>query len=474
MSGAPLRLGRRLGADAGPIHFMGIGGAGMYALAELFVQRGHTVTGCDVREGPAVSRLRDLGVEISMGHDPAHVSGVAAVVVTAAVPASHPELVAARETGIPVLKRAAALGAVVNEGRVVAIAGTHGKTSTTAVTVRVLREAGLEPTGLVGGTVAEWNGNLHVGGDLYVVEADEYDRSFHQLAPDVAVVTNLEADHLEIYGSLEGVLEGFRTFLAGLREGGRAVICADDAGAASLVTSVGDAVLTYGTSAGAQLRAVDVVSGPEGVRFRVFEEGEDRGEATLPTPGLHTLRNALAAAAVARILGADWASIRRGWAAHQGVQRRFDRIGSADGVEVIDDYAHHPTEIAATLEAAREAYPARRIVAVFQPHLYSRTRDFADAFGRALAAADIVWVTGLFPAREDPIEGVDHTLVLGAVEAAGTPVHEHTDLETLHDAVASEVVAGDVVIGMGAGSIERFGPRLYSLLQARSGEVAHA
>lgn len=474
MSDVPVEPGAVIGDTSLPIHFMGIGGAGMYALAELFVRGGHTVTGCDLRDGPAVARLRDLGVEVSIGHDPAHVEGVGAVVVTAAVPSDHEELAAAHAAGTPVLKRAAALGAVVNRGRVVAIAGTHGKTSTTAVTVRILREANLDPTGLVGGTVAEWDGNLHPGGDLYVVEADEYDRSFHHLAPDVAVVTNLEADHLEIYGDLEGVRDGFLTFLAGLRPGGRAVICADDPGAAALLTRLDAAGYTYGTSPGAQLRAVDVVSGPGGVRFRVFEDGHDRGDATLPTPGLHTLRNALAGAAVARALGAEWDAIKRGWAAHRGVQRRFDRIGAASGVEIVDDYAHHPTEIAAALETARQAYPARRIVAVFQPHLYTRTRDFADEFGDALAAADVIWVTALFPAREEPIAGVDHTLVVRAVERAGGTVHDHPDLDTLPDAVATSVAAGDVVVAMGAGSIERFGPRLMSHLNALTDEVVHA
>jgi len=460
----------RLSEVRGPIHFMGIGGAGMYALAELFLRRGHPVSGCDAKESAAVVRLRELGVEVAKGHDPAHVADAAAVVVTAAIPADHPELRAAREAGIPVLKRAAALGAVVNEGRVVAIAGTHGKTSTTAVAVRVLREAGLEPTGLVGGRVAEWGGNLHLGGDLYVVEADEYDRSFHQLAPDVAVVTNLEADHLEIYGSLDGVREGFHTFLARLRDGGRAVVCADDPGAAALLPRLGSAGYTYGVSAGAQLRAVDVESGPDGVRFGVVEEGEHRGVFRLATPGLHTVRNALAAGAVARRLGADWASIRRGWEAHRGVQRRFERIGSVAGVEIIDDYAHHPTEIVAALGAAREAFPDSRIVAVFQPHLYTRTRDFAGEFGAALAMADLVWVTGLFPAREAPIEGVDHTLIVRAVERAGGSVRDHAHLDTLAEAVASDVAAGDVVIGMGAGSIESFGPRL----RDRLAEVVHA
>jgi len=454
----------------GAIHFMGIGGAGMCALAELVHRRGLTVTGCDTKEGEAVRRLRDMGLSVTIGHDPSHIRGAGAVVVTAAVPTDHPELGAARAAGIPVWKRAAVLGAVAGEGRVVAIAGTHGKTSTTAITVRLLEEAGLDPTGLVGGTVSAWGGNLRIGGDLYVVEADEYDRSFHHLAPDVAVVTNLEADHLDIYGSLDGVYEAFHTFLAGLRPGGRAIVCADDPGASSLLPRLGSAGYTYGTSAGSQLRAYDIVSGPEGARFRVSEDGRDVGDATLPVPGRHSLQNALAAAAVARRCGADWAAIRRGWAAHRGVRRRFDRLAAVSGVEVVDDYAHHPTEIVATLAAAREAWPNHRLVAVFQPHLFSRTRDFADDFGRVLAQADVAWVTGIFPAREKPIAGVDHHLVVDAVERAGGDVREHADLETLHAAVAEDVREGDVVIAMGAGSIEHFGPRLIGRLE----EIVHA
>jgi UDP-N-acetylmuramate--alanine ligase len=449
---------------------MGIGGAGMCALAELMVRRGRAVTGCDAKDNATVERLRRMGVRVEIGHAAEHVRGAGAVVVTAAVPQDHPELEAARAAGVPVWKRAAVLGALVEPGRVVAIAGTHGKTSTTAITVRLLREAGLDPTGIVGGTVAEWDGNLHVGSDLYVVEADEYDRSFHHLAPDVAVVTNLEADHLDIYGSLAGVREAFHTFLSGLRPNGRAILCADDPGASVLLPRLRDRGYTYGTSAGAQLRAIDVTSGPDGMRFRVVEDGRDAGEGRLLAPGRHSLRNALAGAAVTRHFGGDWAAIRRGWAAHRGVRRRFDRIGSAAGVEIVDDYAHHPTEILATIAAARDAWPARRLVVVFQPHLFSRTRDFADDFGRVLAQADVAWVTGIFPARERPIPGVDHHMIVDAVTRAGGEVRDHEDLDSLHDAVADETEGGDVVIGMGAGSIERFAPRLLG----RLAEVVHA
>ncbi len=454
----------------GPIHFMGIGGAGMCALAEMMLREGKEVTGCDLKESDAILRLVRLGAEIREGHDPSHVEGIAALVRTSAIPWDHPELQAARAAGVPVWKRAQALGAVVNTGRVIAVAGTHGKTSTTALTVSVLAEAGLDPTGFVGGSVPAWGGNLRLGGELYVVEADEYDRSFHTLQPDVAIVTNLEADHLDIYGDLAGVREAFHEFLRGRRPGSKVVVCADDPGASSLLPAVNGSGYTYGLSAGSQLRAVDVAPEADGTAFRVIEDGHDRGSGWLPMPGLHNLRNALAAAATARHYGVDWSAIRRGWSTFTGVGRRFQRLGEVNGIILLDDYAHHPTEVAATLEGARHAFPGRRIVALFQPHLYTRTRDFTDDFGRALALADELWVTGIFPAREAPIPGVDGSIIADAARRAGAQVHYHADLDTLAEAVAPTLAGGDVAVTMGAGSIERVGPRLLERLK----EVAHA
>ncbi|HSR43458.1 MAG TPA: Mur ligase family protein, partial [Longimicrobiales bacterium] len=278
----------------GPVHFMGVGGAGMAPLAELVVRSGGRATGCDLRESAATAHLAGLGVPVSVGHDPAHVAGVTAVVVTAAVPAGHAELEAARERGLPVWKRARALGDLVNRGRVVAVAGTHGKTTTTAMATEVLAEGGLEPTGIVGGPVPAWNGNLRHGDDrIFVVEADEYDRSFHALEPDVAVVTNLEADHLDIYGDVRGVHEAFRRFLDGVRPGARVAVCADDPGASRLLAALPVAGYTYGLAAGSQLRAVDVRVGADGTRCRVLEEGRDGTRLHVPVPGTHNLRNAL-------------------------------------------------------------------------------------------------------------------------------------------------------------------------------------
>jgi UDP-N-acetylmuramate--alanine ligase len=456
-----------------PVHFMGIGGAGMTALAELLVRAGGRVTGCDAHpHGPGVEGLRTAGVQIATGHGPPHVAGCAALVVTSAVPADHPELEAARAVGIPVLKRAQALGAIVNRGTVVGIAGTHGKTTTTAMTTTVLATAGFQPTGLVGGRVPQWGGNLHHGQDrLYVVEADEYDRSFHTLHPSIAVVTTLEADHLDIYGTLEAVEDAFLEFVDRVPADGLLVACGDDHGVGRLlprVRSAADRILTYGVNAGSMLRAEEVEAHAGETRFRVRDRGTMRGTAVLRAPGIHNVRNALAATASALHLGADWEAVVEGLAAYGGVQRRFERVGEAGGVLVVDDYAHHPTEIEATLRAARGSYSERRLVAVFQPHLYSRTRDFAEAFGRALALADTVFVTDVFPAREAPIPGVSGELIASAAERAGARVTYLPDREAVRGAVTADLRPGDLCLTLGAGDLDEVAREIVSTLSAPS------
>jgi UDP-N-acetylmuramate--alanine ligase len=460
---------RALAAE-GPVHFMGAGGSGMCALAELLLRNGGRVSGCDLKESRALADLERLGADVRVGHAASHAEDASALVVTAAVPVDHPELLRAIERGIPVLKRAQALGAWVNQARVVAIAGTHGKTTTTAMATEVLAATGMEPTGLVGGRVAAWGGNLRFGkGELYVVEADEYDRSFHTLTPDVAVVTNLEADHLDIYGDLDGVRTGFRRFLQGVRHGGCVVVCADDTGASALLAGVRAGGYTYGLSAGSRLRAVDVALGPEATVCRIREDGVDRGPLRLAARGRHNLRNALGAAAAARAVGAEWDAIRVALEGFTGVGRRFECLGEAGGVRVVDDYAHHPTEIAATLEAARAAYPEARVVVAFQPHLYSRTRDFHRQFGDAVSGADVVWITDVFAAREAPIPGVTGALVADAARTAGTPeVHYHDgELDALPAALAPTLRSGDVLLTLGAGSVERVGGAILRLLEER-------
>jgi UDP-N-acetylmuramate--alanine ligase len=446
---------------------MGIGGAGMSPLAELLLRSGGRVTGCDAHLGAPTRGPQDAGAEVREGHDPAHVEGCAALVVTAAIPSDHPEVEAARRRGIPVLKRAQALGAIVNRGRVVGVAGTHGKTTTTTLTTAVLAAAGLDPTGFVGGRVPAWGSNLRLGGDtLFVVEADEYDRSFLTLHPSIAVVTTLEADHLDIYGSLAAVEEAFFAFAAAVPQDGVVVGCGDDHGVARLLPRLaGRRVVTYGTNPGSMLRAEEVSFTEAGSRFRVRERGRSLGVATLSAPGLHNVRNALAAIAVAREFDAEWDAIASGLAGYSGIDRRFERVGEANGVLVVDDYAHHPTEIAATLDAARSTYAARRLVAVFQPHLFSRTRDFADEFGRSLSRADMVFVTDVYAARERPIPGVTGELVANAACGTGPQVHYVAERTELPAVVAGALQPGDLCLTLGAGDLNGAAREILSLLE---------
>ena len=463
MIAAPPRLASL--AAQGTVHFLGACGAGMAPLAELLLRSGASLSGCDATTGPAAPLLRRLGMHLTEGHDPEHVHGAAAVVYTPAVPDDHPELAEARELGVPLLKRAAALGDLVAEGRVVGVAGTHGKTTTSAMATHVLEGAGVDPTGIVGGEVRGWNGSLRPGGrGVFVVEADEYDRSFLHLAPEVAVVTAVEPDHLDTHGDLAGLRASFSLFLERVAPEGAIWVCGDDSGAARLGVHGGSRARSYGFGAGACLRALKLRPTPSGSSFEVFEDGARAGTFTVRMPGRHNVLNALAAIGVGRSFGAGWERIRSGLAAYRGVRRRYELLGNAGGVQVVDDYAHHPTEIAATLESARRRAPARRLVAVFEPHLYTRTRDLCGEFGRALALADATWVTEVYPARELPIEGVHGTLVAEATEAAGGKVSYHPELATLAAAVAGELAPGDVCVVMGAGSIERVAGELVELL----------
>lgn len=452
------------GGDSRPVHFMGIAGAGMSALAELFRRRGVVVTGCDVAPD-AAGDLGRQGIDVMAGHDPAHVEGARAVVVTSAVPKEHPELVRARQLGIPVVRRAEALGEAVAGAELVAVAGTHGKTTTTVMTTEALAAAGYSPTGLAGGRVAAWNGNLRAGGGgLFVVEADEYDRSFLALTPTVAVITNVETDHLDIYADLADIRSAFEQFLAPARS---VVACADDPGSATLTVPAQTELLSYGiTSEAARLSAQELMSVEGRLRFLVRLDGSDLGELALRVPGMHNVRNALAAVGSGLILGATLESLRGGLEGFEGVERRFQRLGAVRGVQVVDDYAHHPTEIVATLDAARAAFPGRRLIAAFQPHLFTRTRDFAEAFGLALARADLVFLTEIYPAREQPLPGITSSLVADALRRAGHAPEWVGERAALADAIAAAARDGDVVLTLGAGDITHTGTELLQRLGA--------
>ncbi len=437
-------------SDSRPIHFMGIAGAGMSALALVARRRGVEVSGCDIEFRDA-DDLKRSGAVLRAGHGPEHVAGARALVHTAAVPSNHEELETARSAGIPVLKRAAALGELVRGSTVVGIAGTHGKTTTTVMTTEALVAGGLDPTGLSGGRVNAWGGNARFGGDeLFVVEADEYDRSFLSLDPSIAVVNNIEADHLECFGSLAGLEQAFAEFANRAR---RVLLGADDPGAMKLGSAVEAPVWTVGMRKGADFHVEDVTRTAAATTASIRLPEGDQCALTLAVPGLHNLRNAAMAVAVAYALGADLQAATRSLTSFGGVGRRFDVLGTKKGVTVVDDYAHHPSEVVATLGAARQRYPGARVIAVFQPHLFSRTKEQADAFGIALSTADRVVVTDVYAAREAPIPGVTGRLVGDAAERAGADVEWVSDRDDLAEALLAASSSGEVVIMLGAGDI---------------------
>lgn len=461
-------------ADSRPVHFMGIGGAGMSALALVARRRGVAVSGCD----PDPSGAQDvaaLGATVLSGHDPAHLDGVRAVIVTAAVSPDHPELARAHQLGIPVVPRKQALAELVAHGQVVGISGTHGKSTTTVMTTEALAAAGLDPTGLAGGRVSDWGGNARPGGDrLFVVESDEYDQAFLTLSPRVAVVNNVEADHLECYGSVAALEAAFAEFA------GRAQVLlagSDDPGALRVLEAVRRAagktgkdtrIWRFGHSAVAELRISEIEQEAGGSRATITLPDGRMIPLKLQVPGVHNLRNATAALGVSLALGAPLDPVLDALAKYRGLGRRFERLGEVRGIGFVDDYAHHPTELAATLAAARQAFPGRRLVAVFQPHLYSRTAEHGVAMGRALAAADVVIVTEIYGAREQPLPGVSGRTVAEEATRAHTAqiVLFEPDRAGVRDRVLEQARPGDVVITLGAGDITRVGRELVAWLKA--------
>jgi UDP-N-acetylmuramate--alanine ligase len=447
-------------ADPRPVHFVGIGGAGMSALALLARRRGVVVSGCDTDPSGAADLLAS-GVPVLQGHDPAHVEGARAVIVTAAVSPTHPELAAAHALGIPVVPRKEALGQLCAGRDTVAVSGTHGKTTTTVMTTEALAAAGFEPTGLAGGRVGAWGGNARVGADrLFVVEADEYDQAFLALQPTVAIVNNVEADHLECYGTVEQLEDAFVEFASRAEV---AIVGADDAGARRIASRLARRVVLFGTSEHATVRLEHVSQQADRTTARV-RIGRHDVELALRVPGLHNLRNALAALLACDAVGADLEVASRALGEFTGVGRRFERVGAARGVEIVDDYAHHPTEVAATLEAARQRFPGRRLVAVFQPHLYSRTAQHGAALGEALARADVAVVTEVYAAREQPMAGVSGRTVADAAERGGARTLFVPAKGDLPATLEGLVLDGDVVFTLGAGDITRVGPALLARL----------
>jgi UDP-N-acetylmuramate--alanine ligase len=457
----PADRARRLDGVPERVHLVGIGGAGMSAIGRILAQRGHQVSGSDLHEGRSVAALRALGVRVGIGHDAEHLGDAQVVVTSTAVPHENPEVRLAEAQGIPVVPRARMLADILSPDRAALVAGTHGKTTTTSMLVVALHAAGIDPTFAIGGELNEAGTNAHAGADaIAVAEADESDRSFLEYEPDLVIVTNIELDHPEVYRDLDDVLETFLAFLARRRPGGHAVVCIDDPGVRAIIDRIEGPVTTYGSSADADVRVVRRDDGPH-----LLVEGRAH-RLSLSVPGSHNVLNAAAAFAAARLLGADATAAIEGLTRFRGAARRFQLIGEVAGIRIVDDYAHHPTELRATLAAARTA-GAQRVVCVVQPHRYSRTATLGEELGRAAAGADLVVVTEVYGAGELPVPGVNGLLVARAAEAAGARVHFEPHLGAVAQLLAGEVRDGDLVLVTGAGDVNQVGPALLAQLGGR-------
>jgi UDP-N-acetylmuramate--alanine ligase len=455
------------------VHFVGIGGIGMSGIAELLANLGFIVSGSDARRSDVTARLeRQFGIRFAEGHSPSNVGPADVVVVSSAVRRSNPEVMEAERLGIPVVPRAEMLAELMRLHFAIAVAGSHGKTTTTSMIALALERAGLDPTAVIGGRLSAFGGNARLGVSEYMVaEADESDRSFLMLWPSIAVMTNVDREHMESYGSFGELQQAFADFGNKVPFYGTVVACADDPGLAPVLPRLRRRVVTYGLEDGAEVRAHDVELGSFGGRCTVWREGqggsETVGRLELSVPGRHNLQNALAAIAVCDRLGIDFATAARALGEFTGAERRFERHGEAAGVLVVDDYGHHPTEIAAVLAAAR-ATLNRRVIVAFQPHRYSRTQLLMSEFGPALRGADAVVLTDIYAAGEEPIPGVTLDALAEAVRTgSGRPVHVAPTLDDVVSVVLEVAEPGDVVITLGAGSIGTLPRRLLDALAAR-------
>jgi UDP-N-acetylmuramate--alanine ligase len=446
-------------ADLGRVHIMGIGGSGMSALARILLERGLEVTGCEARDSITVAGLRALGATVFIGHSPTHLDEVDTFVYTTAINPQHEEFVAARASGKRVLRRAAALASALEDRRCIAVAGTHGKTSTTSLLVVAAQACGADPSFAIGGNLYETGKNAHLGsGEFAVVEADESDGSFLLTRPSAAIITNVEADHLENHGDLEGIYRAFELFVDRIDADGLLLTCADDPGArqiAAYARAAGLIVRTYGTHADADVRVSDIVTGADAVEFTVDGPGLGRRPVRVAALiGAHMALNATAALVLAAHLGLDVDTAANSWAQFSGVHRRFEAHGEGGGVRIFDDYAHHPTEIAASLLAAREALAGTgRLIAVFQPGTFSRTQTFAREFALALQHADVAVVMDIFPAREEPIPGVTGATISDLIDLPSGQVVYEPRYDAVPERVAEASRPGDLVVTMGIGNV---------------------
>jgi UDP-N-acetylmuramate--alanine ligase len=458
----------------GRVHFVGIGGAGLSGIARIMLARGITVSGSDARESRTLEALRALGARCFVGHDASQVRDVDTLVVSTAVREDNPEVQEARRLGLRLLPRSAALESVMKGRQVVAVAGTHGKTTTTSLLTVALQHCAADPSFAIGGELNELGSNAHDGsGRIFVAEADESDGAFLVYSPFGALVTNVEADHLDNYGTEEAYRAAFTTFLGRIDRSGFLVACVDDPGAADLARqarSQGLRVLGVGESDQADLRAEEVTFSGSTSRFTVVDRGRRLGEVALQIPGRHYVLDAMSALAAGLRLGFPFADLRRGLESFTGTRRRMELKGEAAGVRVYDSYAHHPNEIAGDLQAARSIAGDGRVVVAFQPHLVSRTKIFGPAMGRALGAADVVVVMDVYVAREDPEPGVDGGLVASHVPLPADDVLFEPSWSATPAALVDRARPGDLVLTLGAGDVTLVGPEVLELLHERLGE----
>jgi UDP-N-acetylmuramate--alanine ligase len=454
------------------IHFVGIGGAGMSGIAEVLLNLGYTVSGSDLKRSLVTDRLAGLGAQVLEGHRAEHVAGAHVVVTSTAVRADNPEAREARRRGVPVIPRAEMLAELMRLKYGVAVAGSHGKTTTTSMLALVLDRGGLDPTVVVGGRLGVLGSGARLGkGDFIVAEADESDRSFLKLSPTLAVVTNIDREHLDTYRDLADIQDAFVGFVNKVPFYGAAVLCVDDPAVREILPRVERRVLGYGLSPQAHVSARDVQVGPAGSRYVALLGGEPAGTVALSVPGRHNVLNSLAAVAVGVDLEIPFEKVKAGLEAFTGVDRRFQVRGEAGGVLVVDDYGHHPTEIRATLEALRVRAGARRTLVLFQPHRYTRTRFLWDEFCRCFEPADVLLLTDVYPASEEPIEGVTSEALARAIAAGGHPHAAYAgSLAAAAERLAAEAREGDVVLTLGAGSVWTAGEDFLKKRQPRSDE----
>ncbi len=449
------------------IHMVGIGGTGMCGIAEVLWNSGYKVTGSDVRLTDVTQRLAHLGIKILEGHLAENVENADVVVTSSAVSNGNPEVVFARENKIPVIRRSEMLGELMRMKFGIGVAGTHGKTSTTSMIGQILSEAGLDPTIVVGGKVIDWESNSKLGeGEYLVAEADEFDRSFLKLTPTVAVVTTLEAEHLDYYRDLEEIEDAFLEFVNKVPFYGSVILCVDEEALQKLLPKIEKRIMTYGLLSQSELRAVDLSFNRNRSNFKVRYNKKLLGDLNLRVPGVHNVKNSLAGVAVGLELDISWEKIKKALDNFKGVNRRLESKVEVNGIMVMDDYAHHPTELEVSLKALREGWK-RRIIAVFQPHLFSRTKEFCQEFGRSLSNSDILVITPIYPAREQPIPGVTSELIARAAKDHGhQEVYHIPEKEDVVPFLLKTVREKDVVITMGAGDVYKIGEEFISALSS--------